>query len=177
MSTKADRLLDRIQRDDDFAPRVGDIFRRDRWKGPWYVIATGVPSSRHNYDYVVLAHKDSSGDWLTHQHRLDLWGTMEDASDGYRLIDTGWKDFIWGGFSPNDTARPYVLFKQPAGVVFRAGCRRFATFAQASRHWRGGGISDMWSQKKAIAKGLFEQARRRGWLKVKRQPPVKKVRR
>lgn len=174
MSTRADRLLARIQ-GDGFKPRAGDVFRRDGYSGLWYAVGVGVPSSRHNHDYIFIAHKNRHGDWTFHDTTVFDWGAEGRGSAKFRLVDTGFDGFIWGGFSPNDTGRPYVLMKEAAGVVLRAGCRRFTTYAQAARHWKSGN-ADGWQAKLLIAYDLFAKARRRGWLKVKRQPPkVKKV--
>lgn len=99
----------------------------------------------------------------------------EDIGLEFDLIGFKDDDFFWAGQGPV-TGRPYVMFKRAAGVVLRAGCRSFTTYAQAARHWRDNGFSDCPREKRAIAKAAFAEARRRGWLKVKRQPPVKKRR-
>lgn len=111
-----------------------------------------------------------------YRSQWDFWGNLNlHDKPYYSLVETKNDDFFWVGVGPV-SGRPYVMFKNAAGVVLRAGCRSFTTYAQAARHWRDGGYSDQPAKKRAMAKEAFAEARRRGWLKVKRQPPVKKAR-
>ena len=167
MSTRADRLVARIH-GSDFKPRVGDVLRHPSRPGRHYIIHIGLRRSSAKSESVILANL-RRGEWT-----ILCFDYFQFMRESYRLVDTEWSGFIWGGFSPADTGRAYVLFKQDAGVILRAGCRRFTTFAQAARHWRAGNGSESWALKRDIAQALFQQARALGWLKVKRQPPVKK---
>lgn len=177
MYTKADRLLNRIQYDVGFEPRSGDVFKTKRRPGIFVVVAVGRRSALDEEPRIV-AFQYHRREWKEWAFIAKYWGMTDphngvDTSD-FRLVDVARADFIFGGFSPYGTGSSYVIFKQAAGAILRAGCRRFTTYAQAARHWRDNGYSNMARDKRAIAKNLFEQARRRGWLKVKRDRPVKK---
>lgn len=174
MTTKVQRLLDRIS-SPKYVPEVGDVFRHRTRKGKWTVVGIGRPSSTHNARHVVLQGY-IRGSWSTATYQQDTWGDLQSGTEDFYLDDVGRYDAIFGGFSPSDSGRPYVIHKQAAGVVLVAGCRRFITYAQAAKHWRLNGFSNNWHEKRMIAKLLFAQARSRGWMKVKRQPPVKKAR-
>lgn len=176
MTTKAQRLLDRIE-DAGYTPKVGDVLRHRTRKGKWTVVGIGRPSSMHSATHVALLQDYIHSDWSTEIYAIENWGYAGSGTENFYLDDVGQHDhFIWGGFSPADSGRAYVLQKRAAGAILIAGCRRFTTYAQAARHWRPSGCSSNWHEKRLIAKELFAQARRRGWMKVKRQPPVKKAR-
>lgn len=119
---------------------------------------------------LVVVFERKRGEWM-------VFGYYHPGDIGleFDLIGAKDDDFFWAGQGPT-SGRPYVMFKRAAGVVLRAGCRSFTTYAQAARHWRDNGFSDRPREKRAIAKEAFAEARRRGWLKAKRQPPVKKRR-
>lgn len=165
MSTK-EELLARIA--EDSSPRVGDVFRSrysSYYKRRIYSILSVAADGGFR-----LWQKDPGEDW-THFGSVE----RENLKNEFILIDIGFSDFIAGGISP--TNRPHAIFKKTAGVVYRAGCRTFTTYAQAARHWGGRRkkhVDAIW--KREMARDLFAAARKKGWMKVARARPVKKAR-
>lgn len=145
-------------------PEVGDVYEVDGSTTKYVVV------HRHSDMLWRVFAFERSGKWRDR----GLMFAHEILRGFSRLHTVGFDGFFYAGEGPQ-TKRPYVIFKRTAGAILRAGCRSFTTYAQAARHWRPGGHSDAPWAKRDIARAAFDEARRRGWLKVKRQPPVKRV--
>lgn len=153
-----------------FTPRAGDVFTKSTRRGFFLVVNVGHPHAGYSVPKASIF-KRSGGKWEFYENvSPDL-----DGFAGYSLVDVGFSDFFFVGYGP--TGRPHVLFKTAAGVVYRAGCRTFTQLASAVRHWNKSSRRDQWFRKADMARAAWAEARRLGWLKVKRQPPVKKAKR
>ena len=158
-----------------YEPQVGDLF--EGGSGVTLAIVHVGRRVEERDDHVAVF-KYAKGRWSDYDraplHRF-CDGVYTDQNGTARVIkDIDFIGSIFAGFGP--TGRPHVLFKRAAGVVYVAGCRRFTSFAAAARHWNGrtNRSSQSVPAKRLMAEAAFNKARSRGWLKVRRQPPVKK---
>lgn len=158
-----------------YVPKVGDLF--EGGKGVTFAIVHIGRCAGEDSDRAVVF-KYASGRWRDYDrtplHQFNEGVYTDPAGIARAIKDIGFS-FIFAGFGPL-SGRPHVLFKRAAGVEYVAGCRRFTSFAGAASHWNGrtNRTSKCLVAKRLMAEAAFNKARSRGWLKVKRQPPVKK---